>query len=1350
MKKFYAGLLPLFLVALLAPYAAFAQPKLVISQIYGAGGNAGAVYNRDYVEIFNSGTVTADLTGLSLQYASATGTGNFGSSASQLVALSGTVEPGKYYLIALASGTNGIAIPTPDAVGTIAMAANAGKVALVSGTTSLGCNGSSTPCDATQQARIIDLAGYGSANYFEGSGAAPAIGTTTAAFRANAGCTDTDNNSADFATAAPLPRNASSPANLCFTPEPILVISQVYGAGGNSGALFNRDYVEIFNRGTGTADLNGLSIQYASATGTGNLGSSAGQLVALSGSIAPGKYYLVGMTTGTNGAATPTPDVTGTIAMAAGAGKVALVSGTTSLGCNGGSAPCNTEQTDRIIDLVGYGNANFFEGAGTAPTISSTLAAFRSANGCVDTDNNNSDFSTAAPNPRNSLTSPNYCPLVFGIVTNSLPAAQVFVAYNSSIVSSGGSAPVTYTVSGGALPDGLTLATNGVISGTPTTQAGSPFSFTVLVTDNIGRTATKSFTLTVNAAPVCNPTTTIAQVQGPGISSPLLASNVTLSGIVTGRKNNGFFVQAQETDSDPNTSEGLFVFTGSTPPSVIQMGNNVCITATVVEYVSSAEPGGRTITELSSPSYFVTSTGNPLPAPVTLTLADLSAAGGLDQLEKYEGMRITVPSLTVAAPTQGFSSESTATSTSNGFFYGVVTGTARPFREPGIQQPLTAPAGAPANVERWDGNPELLGVASAAQPGNIPINVSTGAIVENLTGPLDFLNKYYVIHVDGTQMPAISNQNLSAVPAPAADADELTIATFNLERFFDDADAPGTSDVVLSSGALASRISKVSLGIRNVLQMPDVIGFQEIENLSVLQAIAGKVNSDAVAAALPDPGYVAYLEEGNDPGGIDVGFLVKSTRVQVQSVVQYGKTATFLNPTTGNQDLLNDRPPLVLTATFLNPTGCQPPVPFIAISNHLRSLNGNEDLTDGRVRAKRLAQAEYLAALIQDFQTNDPNAKIISVGDYNAFEFNDGYVDIIGTIKGTPVDPSKVVLPSPVITNPALTNLGDLVDPSNRYSYVFSGSAQNLDHMLVNSTLLASVSRVVPVHTNADFADILRGDFSRPERVSDHDPQIAYFRFAPPPPPYCTITPVLAPGAFTGGTPNQIFLGYGPQSVTLQSTTGNGTAFTYAWSPAAGLSCTDCAAPVFTPSAAGVYTFTLTITNQFGCSSTCEVTICVADVRVPGTNGKKIYVCHSPAGNPANKQQLSVSINAVAAQLSKPGHSTLGLCGTDPCAAAPIAGITSPKASSDIAVAQLSVRVAPNPSSDVFTLFISSPHPEPVNLRVMDASGKVLTSLGNIKPNSAVRTGEGLGQGLYFAEIQQNNQKQVLKLIKTK
>jgi predicted extracellular nuclease len=232
--------------------------------------------------------------------------------------------------------------------------------------------------------------------------------------------------------------------------------------------------------------------------------------------------------------------------------------------------------------------------------------------------------------------------------------------------------------------------------------------------------------------------------------------------------------------------------------------------------------------------------------------------------------------------------------------------------------------------------------------------------------------------------------------------------------------------------------------------MPDIIGIEEMENLTALQDVANKVNNDAVAAGTPNPMYSAHLVEGNDVGGIDIGFLVKTSRVAVLSVVQEGKDATYTEPG-GRMALLNGRPSLVLTANISAPCGGLFPVTVIV--NHLRSLNGVDDPADGaRIRAKRRAQAEFLANLIQARMTANPNEKIVSVGDNNAFQFNDVYVDMIGTIKGTPTQANQVVLASSDLVNPDLIDLVEQAPTDQRYSFTFDGNAQTLDHELITPT----------------------------------------------------------------------------------------------------------------------------------------------------------------------------------------------------------------------------------------------------------------------------------------------------------
>ncbi|MEK8032722.1 ExeM/NucH family extracellular endonuclease [Ideonella sp. DXS29W] len=225
-KRFH--LRPLFAAFIAAGLVgpAFASTSgVVVSQVYGGGGNSGATLKNDFVELFNAGSSPVSLAGWSVQYNSTTGTGTWFKTD-----LTGVVlQPRQYYLVQEAAGTGGTQdLPTPDATGTIFMSASGGKVALVNSTVALTGDKPNSPT-------IVDLVGYGTANYYEGSGPAPAPSNTTADLRAAAGCTDTDQNAGDFATGAPAPRNTASPLGTCGGDGPTeRTIMDIQGSGSTS------------------------------------------------------------------------------------------------------------------------------------------------------------------------------------------------------------------------------------------------------------------------------------------------------------------------------------------------------------------------------------------------------------------------------------------------------------------------------------------------------------------------------------------------------------------------------------------------------------------------------------------------------------------------------------------------------------------------------------------------------------------------------------------------------------------------------------------------------------------------------------------------------------------------------------------------------------------------------------------------------------------------------------------------------------------------------------------------------------------------------------------------------------
>ena len=190
------------------PFARATTPGVVISQIYAGGGNSGATFQNDYVELFNRGSSSVDLSGSTLQYATS------GGSTWQVTTLSGSIAAGNYYLVQLASSASvGSVLPQPDAAGTTNLAASGGKVAFVRSTSALTCGATAGSCSSVST--IGDFVGYGSATDYEGTGAAPALDSTSAAIRAAGGCTDSGSNAADFAAQDPAPRNSSTTALSC-------------------------------------------------------------------------------------------------------------------------------------------------------------------------------------------------------------------------------------------------------------------------------------------------------------------------------------------------------------------------------------------------------------------------------------------------------------------------------------------------------------------------------------------------------------------------------------------------------------------------------------------------------------------------------------------------------------------------------------------------------------------------------------------------------------------------------------------------------------------------------------------------------------------------------------------------------------------------------------------------------------------------------------------------------------------------------------------------------------------------------------------------------------------------------
>ena len=242
-----------------------------------------------------------------------------------------------------------------------------------------------------------------------------------------------------------------------FTSNAQVVISQVYGGGGNFGAQYTNDFVELFNRGTASVDISGWSVQYASAAGPTAPALWGVNAIPAATSIAPGKYFLIKLAASTAGVALPTPDLdvtTSPLNLSGTNGKVALVNSTTALSST-------TLTVGTYVDLVGYGSATAFEGTAAVAVLSNTTAAIRINGGCTDNNSNNTDFTVGAPTPRNSATATSICSTSPSVTITSPTNATIYnplttsVTVNVSVsnftVANGtGTGHIHYTVDGGA------------------------------------------------------------------------------------------------------------------------------------------------------------------------------------------------------------------------------------------------------------------------------------------------------------------------------------------------------------------------------------------------------------------------------------------------------------------------------------------------------------------------------------------------------------------------------------------------------------------------------------------------------------------------------------------------------------------------------------------------------------------------------------------------------------------------------------------------------------------------------------------------------------------------------------
>ncbi|WP_323143975.1 ExeM/NucH family extracellular endonuclease [Massilia phyllosphaerae] len=854
-----------------------------------------------------------------------------------------------------------------------------------------------------------------------------------------------------------------------------VVISQVYGGGGNNGATHQNDFIELFNRSNAAVDLSTWSVQYASSAGT------TWQLTRLTGTIQPGQYYLVQEAVGAGaGAPLPQADATGTLAMSATAGKVALVSAQTALS---GAAP-----TANVQDFVGFGGANFSETSPT-PTLSNSTAAIRNGAGCVDTNNNAADFTVAGAIPRNTTSPRNQCsgggtpdPVIQPIVTNCpasisgragtafsgiLRASDVDSIVNAASITGGARAGISLTGFTAAGAAGGSASANLSVDAS---VAGGNYPVAVTFTNNDGQSASCTVNVLVSGEQ------TISQLQGSGATSPFNNTVQTTTGVITKLLSSGYYIQDPAGDNDPTTPDAIYVYTGSaTAPG--KLGDLVRVTGTVTEYTPTGAP--RSYTEIKD----ITASANlGVGQPVGITNVQL----GAEDLRRYEGMLVRFTgALTVNG--NGFLGDRGELVLGNGR---LETPTNR-FR-PGPE----ANALAAAN-ER---NMVVLDDNSFTTPAHIPYlfqdqTVRAGDTVNDLVGVLDFGaigggGGWYKLQP--TDTPTFSRTNPREA-APTVAAGNVRVASANVLNFF----------TTFTNGRDVNGATGQGCKIGNSTSAGNCRG---ADNMEEFVRQRDKIVNELKAM---DADAVGLMEIQNN-GDFAVGYLVNALNTSIGSTVyayvpqppatgtdairvamiyKPGKL-TLVGGAMSDNDSVNNRPPMAQTFK-VNSNGAK----FSLIVNHLKSKGscgggtGNTDSGDGQGcwNLTRVQQATRLAQyFIPAVVAASGDADVLAVGDFNAY----GHEDPIAYLT----------------SNGMVNELERFVRPNGTpYSYVFNGMSGYLDHALASTSLDPQVTGVTEWHNNADEPDAIDynlGDtaddpyVNNAFRASDHDPVVVSLNLA--------------------------------------------------------------------------------------------------------------------------------------------------------------------------------------------------------------------------------------------------------------
>jgi predicted extracellular nuclease len=734
------------------------------------------------------------------------------------------------------------------------------------------------------------------------------------------------------------------PGQVAFAASTSIVISQVYGGGGNSGATLKNDFIELYNLGSTAVNVTGWSVQYGSSSGT-----TWTNRTTLSGTIQPGHYYLIREAAGSGGTIDlPTPDATGTIAMSATAGKVALVNSTTAL-----SGACPLAGT---IDFVGYGNtsgstANCSE-TSPAPTLSNTTADIRQNNN-QDTDNNSADFAAGPPNPRNSLYpfSASGLATPAAVLAGELTLLTVAVTPGTNPDSTGIAVSCDLSPIGGTNPQmlyddgthGDQVAGDNTFSFSTTDTTPGSQTLHCTFTDAQGRSDVASIYLTlISVIPIGTVNGPVLDTEdGTQHTSPYVGQTVTVRGVIyektlqaisnSADTYKGFFLQntSATADGDPHTSDGLFVFMNTYEDLIggylPVVGDEVVISGKISEYYNMTELSSATLVRLVRNDVNLVADLPPVVANPPVSLADANR-----YWERLQGMRLQVPPDSIVlngrnvfnpadAEVWVARSDSAIAQRSDLYPY-----TRRAFRD-------AHPLDDNYDPNSWDGNGYriLLGsLGIKATLGDVQALIAPARTFDTVTnspvGGLNYTFGKYRIEI--TDQPVLSQGADPALDDPPAAIDrsqDYSIADYNLENLYDYRNNPfsgcdfagdsGCSNagtpfidpikspfdyVPASDLAYQARLNDIALQIINDLHSPDILMVQEVENQDICTVTGSSLtcgtadNADGKpdvlqelalkVASLGGPAYdAAFDRNSSDLRGILPAFLYRTDRVKL-------------------------------------------------------------------------------------------------------------------------------------------------------------------------------------------------------------------------------------------------------------------------------------------------------------------------------------------------------------------------------------------------------------------------------------------------------------------------------------